>query len=96
MDRRKDGAHSNMAAIVKVCLRDSQKRQTNQTGPKESSLNGVRVMCVYLGGSEDGRCQHFFFRVPISICIISIPHEQQRKEGDARTKNQIDTGTMVA
>lgn len=78
-----------MAAIVKVCLRDSQKRQSHQTGPKESSLNGVCMMCVYLGGSMDGRCQHFPFRVPISICIISIPHEQQRKEGDAHTKPKL-------
>lgn len=40
-----------MAAIVKVCLRDSQKRQTEQTGPKESSLNGVCMVrgCVFRG-----------------------------------------------
>lgn len=31
----------------------------------------------------------FSFGVPISICIISIPHEQQRKEGDARTKTKL-------
>lgn len=78
-----------MAAIVKVCLRDSQKRQTHQTGPKESSLNGVCMMCVYLGGSKDGRCQHFSFSLPISICIISIPHEQQRKGRDAHTKPKL-------
>ncbi len=78
-----------MAAIVKVCLRDSQKRQTHQAGPKESLLNSVCMMRVYLGGSEDVRCQHFFFRVPISICIISIPHEQQRKEGDVHTKTKL-------
>lgn len=76
-----------MAAIVKVCLRDSQKR--HQTRPKESSLNGVCMMCVYLGGSKDERCQHFFFRVPISICIFFIPHKQQRKEGDAHTKTKL-------
>lgn len=52
-------------------------------------------------GGEDERCQHFFFRVPISICIISIHGNRQRKEGDAGTKKiikkgQIDEGTMAA
>lgn len=51
MDRKKTGANGNMAAIVQVCLRDSQKRQTSQTGPKESSLNGVCVMCVCIQGA---------------------------------------------
>lgn len=37
----------------------------------------------------DGRCQHFSFRVPISICIISIPHGPQRKDGDAHTKPKL-------
>lgn len=79
-----------MAAIVKVCLRDSQKRQTEQTGPKKSSLNSVCMVrgCVFRG-QQGWEMSTFFLQWSISICIISIPHEQQRKEGDAHTKPKL-------
>lgn len=79
-----------MAAIVKVCLRDSQKRQSHQCRPKRELAEWcAHDVCVCSGGSKDETCQQFFFRVPISIYIFFIPHKQQRKEGDARTKTKL-------
>ena len=100
-EEKKGQGAGNMAAIVGVGLRDSQKRQSHQSGPAENSLNGVCEMCVCVcvcvfRAARTKKCQHFFFQVPISICIISFYRKLKRKAGDAGTKTQIDEETMVA
>lgn len=95
MDRRKDRPLAIWLQLLKCAWETAKRDRATKVGQKESALNGVHMMCVCSGGSKDERCQQFFFRVPISICIFSIPHKQQRKE-EMLVQNQIDKGTMVA
>lgn len=81
--RRQDGVRVTWLRLFACAWETAKRDRASRKLPEW----GVWDVCVFRGG-EDERCQHFFFRVPISICIISIHGNRQRKEGDAGTKNK--------
>ncbi|KAG7494526.1 hypothetical protein JOB18_032204 [Solea senegalensis] len=86
---RKGRVTGNMAAN---CL-SVFERQPNETDPPRSAKTELAEWCARVSGAAGTRDVDIFsFSAPVAICIISIPHKQQRK----KKKTQIDEVTMAA
>lgn len=73
MGRIKGWGAGNTSAIVKPCLRDSQKRQRHRKlGQEESRLNGAHVTCVYLGAGRDEMSTFFLLSVHLHLHIFLL------------------------
>lgn len=74
-ERRQDGLRVVWLRLFACAWETAKRDRASRKLPEW----GVGAVCVFRGG-EDERCQHFFLRVPISICIISIQFTATDKE----------------
>ena len=96
--RRKDRVQATWLRLLEWVWETAKRDRATKAGQQKTPWMGcVRCVCVCVfRAARTKKCQHFFFQVPISICIISFYRKLKRKAGDAGTKTQIDEETMVA